>query len=88
MTGGGPEAGAGLAKSMASINKHFAMLCSLQFERPDITSRNWKLVMYQCLEAVRQFYAEAAAILLDNVLNMETGGGISVAPIQEVINAG
>ena len=90
MKGGGPPAWQGLAKNKlkhrqyrAGARGQFKFSLSLILNIQDI-----KLILCQCLKAVRQFEAKTAAILLDKVLDMELRGGIRVAAIQHVVNAG
>src|ERR1039458_1218667 len=51
-------------------------------------SRNWEQPSCHCLETVRQFQAKTAPVLPDQVLDVQSGGGIRVPAIQEVVNAG
>ena len=91
MTGGGPAAIQGLASSKPSKIRYLAAFSSQPLTTVlslTITAQEWKQPACHCLEAVRQLEAKSAAILLDNVLNVEAGSGIPIAPIQKVVNAG
>jgi len=90
MEGGGPPASQGLAKSKLKSRRQMAgargqLKISLSLI---LNIQDSKLNLCHCLKAVRKFEAKTAAILLDNVLYMKLGGGIRVAAVQDVVNAG
>ena len=90
MEGGGPPASQGLATNKLKNRRQMAgargqLRNSLSFI---LNIQDSKLIPCHCLKAVRKFEAKTAAILLDNVLYMELGGGIRVAAVQDVVNAG
>lgn len=89
--GGGPLAAQGLAISKLKNRKHMAGLARGQLKSSlsfILNTQDGKLILCHCLKAARQFEAKTAAVLLDNVLYMEMGGGIPVSAIQDVVNAG
>jgi hypothetical protein len=75
-------------RSIISKSSHLASFCVCLVKKADTIQENEKLIACHCLKPIRQFYAESAAILLNGVLNVEMGGGIGKATIQNIVNAG
>src|SRR5947207_12507810 len=67
-----------------------AVFCAnaLNFRFSNNTTHLEKLILCHCLKTIRHFKTEAAAILLDQILRMETRGRVGILPIQQIVYRG
>ena len=91
MTGGGAAYKHGFGRGKPSKSKQTTAGCNRRLNGTMffiLMPKNRKQPLCHCLKTVRQFQSKAAPVLPNNVLDMETGGGIPITAIQHIVNAG
>ena len=90
MTGGGPAPSHGLASIEPEITRSSADIAASRVRMGFFvnTLGDDKLFLCHPLKTVGQLEPERAAVLLDNVLGVKTGGRIIVFTIQNVVDTG
>src|SRR5437660_12848533 len=91
MTGGKRPAEQGRDSIIPNNSRHTAAFSFKRLRKNGFsndTTHPEKLIWCHCLKTIRHFETEAATILLDQVLRMETRRRVRILPIEQIVDCG